>query len=383
MVVMLVLFPSDVLRPRRVDDHFAAEANAARAAGQQVAVVDHDALTGGVADQAVIRVPSDAVALYRGWMLSGDRYADFAAALTGRGVRLLTTPEQYRRAHELPGWYAALAGFTPASAWTAGTGRAAFDAARQRLGAGAGVLRDYTKSMKHYWHEAVYIPDLTDGPAAWSVAERLRELRGDDFVGGFVVRRFEQFTGAEVRTWWINGTCRLITAHPDTPDQAPPDDDVVPPGVAAAIAGLRLPFVTVDLVRRADGAWRIVELGDGQVSDRPSTTAAESLVAVLPTGEELVSPADSVAAMPAPDFELSVSDVFVLPDRGIVVAGPAPAGDFRSGSVVQIWHGDQLRGHSTGFVEFHSRPGTVALLLTDTGLGVAPGDRITSPRQPT
>jgi len=383
MVVMLVLFPSDVLRPRRVDEHFAAEADAALAAGHQVAVVDHDALSGGVADRAVARVPSDAVAVYRGWMLDSERYADFAAALTGRGVRLLTTPEQYRRAHELPGWYAALAGFTPASAWTVGTERSAFDAARQRLGAGAGVLRDYTKSMKHYWHEAVYVPDLTDGPAAWAVAERLRELRGDDFVGGFVVRRFEQFTGAEVRTWWINGTCRLITAHPDTPDQAPPDDDVVPPGVADAIADLRLPFVTVDLAQRADGTWRIVELGDGQVSDRPSTTAPESLIAVLPTGDDLVPSADLVAAIPAPEFELSVSDVFVLPDRGIVVAGPAPTGEFRSGSRVHIWHGEQLRGQSTGFVEFHSRPGTVALLLTDTGVGVAPGDRITSARLPT
>jgi hypothetical protein len=27
-----------------------------------------------------------------------------------------------------------------------------------------------------------------------------------------------------------------------------------------------------DLVLRADGTWRVVELGDGQVSDRPATT---------------------------------------------------------------------------------------------------------------
>jgi hypothetical protein len=41
-------------------------------------------------------------------------------------------------------------------------------------------------------------------------------------------------------------------------------------------------FVTADLALRADGTWRVVELGDGQVSDRPSTTEpAAFLNAVL------------------------------------------------------------------------------------------------------
>jgi hypothetical protein len=277
---MMLLVPSDVLRPRRVDEHFAAEADAARDAGHQVALVDHDALAAGEAHRAVQRVPADAVAVYRGWMLDSESHAGFAAAVAERGTRLRTDHGQYRRGHELPGWYSALAAFTPVSTWTTGTDRTGFDAARTALGAGPGVLRDYTKSMKHYWHEAAYIPDLADGPAAWSIAERLRELRGEDLAGGFVLRRFEQFTGAEVRTWWIDGVCRLVTAHPDTPNQLPPADAQVP-GLAAAVAGLALPFVTVDLSRRTDGTWRVIELGDGQVSDRPATTPAQQLINVL------------------------------------------------------------------------------------------------------
>jgi hypothetical protein len=38
------------------------------------------------------------------------------------------------------------------------------------------------------------------------------------------------------------------------------------------ISSLALPFVTVDLALRVDGIWRVIELGDGQVSDRPTTT---------------------------------------------------------------------------------------------------------------
>jgi ATP-grasp domain-containing protein len=275
---MMLIVPCDVLRPRRVDEHFLAEADAARAAGHQVGLVDHDALVAGDAGRAVARLPvGDGAAVYRGWMLTADAYAGFAAAVAVRGPELRTNAEQYRRGHEFPGWYAALEPFTPASAWTRTNDRAEFDEARAALSAGPMVVRDYVKSMKHYWAEAAFVPDLADDTAAWAVAQRLAELRGDDFAGGFVLRQFEHFSGAEVRTWWVDGTCRMMTAHPDTPDQPPPPD--LPTAfLAAPVRELGLQFVTVDLARRADGQWRVIELGDGQVSDRPSTTSAETFI---------------------------------------------------------------------------------------------------------
>lgn len=267
---MLLLVPADPLRPHRPDPHFAPEAAAARTAGVPVAVVDHDALARGDADAALPRRPDPGEAVYRGWMLTADRYAGFAATLAARGVTLRTSAGQYRRAHELPGWYPVLAPVTPATTWTEGDDRAAFDRARAELGGGPAVLRDYCKSMKHHWDEAVFVPDLADGEAAWAVARRFRELREDDFVGGFVLRRFERFTSAEVRTWWLDGRCVLVGPHPDTPDR-PPTADPDLTTVAPLVAALALPFVTVDLVLREDGVWRVVELGDGQVSDRPTT----------------------------------------------------------------------------------------------------------------
>ncbi|MFI7648802.1 hypothetical protein ACIBTZ_22370 [Micromonospora sp. NPDC049460] len=47
---MMLLVPADVLRPRRPDEHFADEAEAARQAGIDVAVIDHDAFVRGQAD---------------------------------------------------------------------------------------------------------------------------------------------------------------------------------------------------------------------------------------------------------------------------------------------------------------------------------------------
>jgi hypothetical protein len=279
---VLLLIPHDVLHPRRPDGHFADEARAARDAGVDVVLVDHDALsTDGGAERAVARAPVQAAprpAVYRGWMLRSERYAAFSEALARRNVVLATGPEQYRDAHELPGWYGALADVTPSTVWTRGDDRDDFIRACGDVGPGGAVLRDYTKSMKHYWHEAAYIPDVADTARAWAVAGRFRELRGDDFVGGFVLRRFERFTSAEVRTWWVNGVCRLVGPHPDTPHDRPPAS-CDPTTIAPVVAGLGLPFVTVDLALRADGVWRVIEVGDGQVSDRPVTVPPEALVA--------------------------------------------------------------------------------------------------------
>jgi ATP-grasp domain, R2K clade family 3 len=281
---MMLLVPANPLRPRQPDEHFAAEAGAAAEAGLTVALIDHDALTGpDCAQRAVARVPGgDGEAVYRGWMLSSSQYAAFADALAARGVTLRTSPAQYRRAHELPGWYPALAPVTPRTAWTAGDGREEFGTACATLGSGPAVPRDYVKSMKHYWDEATYIPDLSDQAAAWTIAARFRELRDDDFTGGFVIRRFERLVSAEVRTWWTGGTCRLITAHPDTPAGQPPSG-IDPISFTPLIRSLGLPFVTADLAQRADQVWRLIELGDGQVSDRPSTTSPAALLSAVVT----------------------------------------------------------------------------------------------------
>lgn len=61
---------------------------------------------------------------------------------------------------------------------------------------------------------------------------RFLELRDDDLVGGFVLRHFERFASAVVRTWWVGGVFVLTGAHPDSPDDsaAPVEIDPAPTG---------------------------------------------------------------------------------------------------------------------------------------------------------
>ncbi|QMV20629.1 hypothetical protein GQS52_01075 [Streptomyces sp. SCUT-3] len=281
------VFCSDPLDPRRVDPHFAREAQAVRASGGRVCLVDHDALLAGDAAGAVARVPRDAGPVrYRGWMVPSAGYAALAGALAARGAALLTSPDAYRRAHELPGWYAVFEAVTPRSVWLpAEPGRAPapqeLAAAVAPLGGGPAVVKDYVKSRKHEWREACWVPELSDTRALSRVVERFVELQEDHLAGGIVVRAFEPFTdGGEARVWWADGEPVLVTAHPDTPG-ARPDPGPALDALRPLVAALGCPFVTTDTALRADGVWRVVEVGDGQVSGLPGSADPVGLIKPL------------------------------------------------------------------------------------------------------
>ncbi|WP_241695202.1 ATP-grasp domain-containing protein [Streptomyces sp. C] len=278
------------MHDRRADSHFAAEARQLRAAGGAVALVDHDALLAGDAERAVARVPAGAGAVwYRGWMVPAERYAGLDAALRGRGARLAVTPEAYRRAHELPGWYETFAALTPASRWLPAAPGEAPDGERlaalaAALPAGAGIVKDYVKSRKHEWHEACHLPDLADRPAVHRVVSRFVELQDEFLAGGIVLRAFERFTGPEVRVWWRDGEPRLVSPHPDHPEPAAALPAAALEPVRSAVGALGCRFVTTDLALREDGVWRVVEVGDGQVSDLHPAVDPVVLAGLLTAG---------------------------------------------------------------------------------------------------
>lgn len=276
---MLLIVPCDPFSQTRPDEHFAPEVREARELGHEVAFIDHDAVTAGNALDAVRRVPPADLAVYRGWMFTSAQYERLVDALDQKGARMRTDAAHYRQGHELPGWYAAFEQLTPRSVWTRRTDQDAVESLRHQLRTGPAVVRDFVKSEKHYWSEAMFIPDVGDTDAFRRVITRFLELRGERLNGGVVLRRFEQLDPPEVRTWWVDGTCALVTAHPDTPDLAPPHVNFKE--VEEAVRATTLPFVTVDLMR-SGGRWRVVEVGDGQVSDRPtSTDPATFLEAIL------------------------------------------------------------------------------------------------------
>lgn len=277
---MLLLVPADPLNARRCDEHFADEMAAARQAGWPTALVNVDALLNGRAAAAVAAVPANAGrALLRSWMLPSGQYAELEQALAAKGAALITDAEQYRRAHELPGWHAAFATLTAPSVWVGGPDLPALADAAAALPAGAGIAKDFVKSAKHRFLEACYVPDVHDRSEVLRVAGALVALRERELQGGLVLRAHQQLTGSETRSWWAAGRCAALSAHPDTPQDLAASVPVE--RAAGAVAALGCPLICVDWAQDADGEWQVVEVGDGQVSDRPRTMTAAALIAVL------------------------------------------------------------------------------------------------------
>lgn len=281
--VMFCLSPG--IKPR-VEEVYAAEAEAARAAGLAVVLMDHDAACAGRFEAALRRLPAaeaPARLLYRGWMLRVEQYAGLVAALRSKGYEPVTGAEDYAACHELPGWYWLVEDLTAKSRWIAHGPPYTQEELRGLLAgwAGAVVVKDSVKSEKHAWKEACFIPDPADFAAASRVIAKFIELRGGGFEGGLVLREFLSLkrTGVhpqsgmplseEVRTFWASD--RLVAAGDYWGDAALAE---VPTVVRAAAARVKRPFFTVDGARKENGEWVVMEVGDGQVSALPDAMGA-------------------------------------------------------------------------------------------------------------
>jgi hypothetical protein len=86
-----------------------------------------------------------------------------------------------------------------------------------------------------------------------------------EIEGGLCARQIEDFdTTTEERHFVFRGKPFSRT-------------DLIPEVVQVAAARIDSPFFTVDTVVRGDGVTRIIELGDGQVSDRKKWSARRVL----------------------------------------------------------------------------------------------------------
>jgi hypothetical protein len=248
------------------------------------ALVDESNLTRAL--RAIPAQSEPVLGVFRGWMLRPVHYASLYAALLDRNVRLINDPEAYRHCHYLPASYERIAKWTPRTVWlplTPGSSTPSREILQPLLspfGKNPLIVKDYVKSRKHEWLEACFIPSAADMDRVESVVGRFLELQGDDLAEGLVFREYVPFVPLathsrssmpltrEYRIFWLDGEPLLTAPYWEEGDYAgsePPIATFRP--VAAEIASQ---FFTMDVAQRAeDGAWQIVELGDGQVAGMP------------------------------------------------------------------------------------------------------------------
>lgn len=239
------LFPADPRRRDEPDVFFAGQAVALAAAGFTTSVASDAAVRG---DRPLTGVPPGSRVVYRGWMLTGPEYRRLTGAIEAAGASAFTAPDEYLAAHHLPNWYPHVADLTPETrVYPADCNLAAEVRA---LGWGRVFVKDFVKSLKTRRGSVAADPE----DAAALLAE-LRDYRGE-IEGGVCVRRVEELLPESERRYFVLG------GRPHSEDGSS-----VPEVVRGCAARLPMPFYSVDVARRADGAERVVEVGDGQVSD--------------------------------------------------------------------------------------------------------------------
>ncbi len=251
---MMSLYPSSPLHPNQPDEQFATEVAAVRAAGFDTSLFSLEKLQGGQF-RAIPPIPNDADVLYRGWMLSASEYEALTAALAQAGAKPVIFTKEYLANHYLPNWYPHIKDLTPETRIYAAD--CDLEAKLRSLNWTEYFIKDYVKSLKTSVGSRIRKP----GQVSALVAE-MRQFRGV-IEGGFCVRRVEAFLPETERRYFvINGVPFAVSGD-------------APPIICECAKRLTSRFYSVDVVQRADGQLRIVEVGDGQVSDLIGWTPAQ------------------------------------------------------------------------------------------------------------
>ena len=245
---MLFIYPQDMLKPRLPDELFREEAAAIQAKGHIVSLVDTNTFA---INSATFHPPAepDSGIVYRGWMVTPAEYQVLLHSLEQQGAKAFTSPEQYLATYYLPNWYPFLTDLTPETVILDPT--TDLVSALKQLVWSRFFVKDYVKSLKTAGGSLIERPEDIE-----RVMAEMQKYRGI-IEGGLCVRRYEEFLpGSEHRFFVLNGVC--YGSEPQS---------TIPPIVQECASRLSSPFFSVDVATRTDGVDRIVEVGDGQVSD--------------------------------------------------------------------------------------------------------------------
>ncbi|MFT8352305.1 ATP-grasp domain-containing protein [Clostridium saccharoperbutylacetonicum] len=270
------LFCSDPLNKRKPDIDYAEEYEEAKANGFNVLLFSYEDLIelGKInlqISEEICRV------IYRGWMLKPKDYECLYKGLAEKNYYLINSPEEYVNTHYLPNWYEHVEGMTPKTKWSDSVpNREEILEMLKEFGSKQAIVKDYVKSRKHEWFKSCYIENASETEKALQVVDNFVEGQGEDLNQGIVLREFVNLKSIgyheksgmpiseELRLFIFNYkvVCTIgywdgkdINEHPKFVEE-----------VLEKLKNIKSNFFTVDIAKKSNGEWIVMELGDGQVS---------------------------------------------------------------------------------------------------------------------
>lgn len=271
---MKFMFPADPMNPRRIDEYFKPQAEALAPEGYCLFSLENMGVRGECDGETVV---------YRGWMLNTADYNTMRTLVEMQGGRMLTSLGQYLNTHHIPNWYPSVREFTAKTfiidnMWL--NHGCDVVAELKKLGWKKFFLKDFVKSLKTAGGSVVNTPE--DAPR---VMELMEKYRGT-LEGGLVVREFEEGLHDEHR-WFVYNKGVWFHHAPSEKDSKAFVDMVDRSATMLHTIAERIdsPFFSVDVALNEAGEVRVVEIGDGQVSDLTDGWIPESLGRVIQMGE--------------------------------------------------------------------------------------------------
>jgi len=245
---MHFVYPQSILTPSIPDEMFQEEADGLSDAGHSVSLINSERLETTTA-RIKPELPPEATVAYRGWMLNPNDYVHLVDSIIAVGGRPLTSTEAYLSTHYLPNWYHLIADLTPEtvvlpldSDW---------ERSLTELGWPRFFVKDYVKSLKTSVGSFIDRPEQIK-----AVVAEMEKYRGT-IEGGLCVRRVEDFVPETERRYFV------LNHQPFAADPSA----AVPQIVLNCAERIGSNLFSIDVIERSDGELRIVEIGDGQVSD--------------------------------------------------------------------------------------------------------------------
>lgn len=279
---MKIIFCDSVIDNKQVEPDYQTEFDAAKQYGFNTEIFSFEELIDGnviTALKYIKHCEQKEFAFYRGWMMTPNIYVNFYNELLKKNIQLINNPEEYIHCHYLPESYHKIIDETPKSNWTKDISQKSINELSNEFASKSIIVKDYVKSEKHNWNDACFIPNAADKNKVHEVVNRFIELRGNYLNEGIVFREFVELEfltehskskmplTKEFRIVFLNKKVIQIFNYWDEGNY---DSDKPEVEFFKKIANkIESNFFTMDVAKKKNGDWIIMELGDGQVAGLP------------------------------------------------------------------------------------------------------------------
>ena len=222
---------------------------------------------------------SNNITIYRGYMMKESEYSNFYYSLMKSNVYLITNPFEYKTLHIFKNIYKMIESDTAKTLFYSFDDKISIDEIKTYFD--RFLIKDYVKSLKYKSFPKCFESRISQNELDYYV-NQFKEMRGNLLTGGICIKEFldlKMYDGKinEYRVFYMNKEIISISKNSGQGDYT----NVPPKYLLEKYSNLPSPYYTVDFAELENGAFKIIEVGDGQVSGLSDNQNYESYYRAL------------------------------------------------------------------------------------------------------